>query len=155
MRICERGVLRGREQGYDVVVLDTGGRLHIDDELMGELVAVMKRLSRAEVLLVADAMTGQDAVNMAAQFDQRVVGLTGVILTKVEGDARGGAVLSIRAVTQNRSSFSAWVKNSMPWNRSILTAWPADSGHGRCAVADRKGFRDVFAGGGPSRRKRS
>jgi signal recognition particle subunit SRP54 len=96
--ICRAGVERGRQQGYDVVILDTGGRLHIDDELMTELVAVKQALHPQEVLLVADAMTGQDAVNMAGQFDQRV-GLTGVILTKVEGDARGGAVLSIRAVT--------------------------------------------------------
>ena len=98
VRICQAGVERGREQGYDLVVLDTGGRLHIDDELMGELVAVRSAVQPQEVLLVADAMTGQDAVTMASQFDQRV-GLTGIILTKVEGDARGGAVLSIRAVT--------------------------------------------------------
>ncbi|ALA59961.1 signal recognition particle protein [Nitrospira moscoviensis] len=96
--ICRAGVERAREQGFDLVVLDTGGRLHIDDELMGELVAVKAATSPHEVLLVADAMTGQDAVTMAGQFDQKV-GLTGVILAKVEGDARGGAVLSIRAVT--------------------------------------------------------
>jgi signal recognition particle subunit SRP54 len=98
VRMCQAGVERGRDQGYDLVVLDTGGRLHIDDELMEELVAVKNAVHPHEVLLVADAMTGQDAVTMATQFDQRV-GLTGVILTKVEGDARGGAVLSIRAVT--------------------------------------------------------
>ena len=98
VRICQAGVERGRAQGYDLVLLDTGGRLHIDDELMGELVAVRAAVQPHEVLLVADAMTGQDAVTMASQFDQRI-GLTGVILTKVEGDARGGAVLSIRAVT--------------------------------------------------------
>lgn len=98
VRICERGVQRGHDQGYDLVVLDTGGRLHIDDDLMGELAAVKQSVKPQEVLLVADAMTGQDAVNMAGEFDQRV-GLTGVVLTKVEGDARGGAVLSIRAVT--------------------------------------------------------
>ena len=98
VRICERGVQRGQEQGYDVILLDTGGRLHVDEELMAELVAVKQAVNPHEVLLVADAMTGQDAVNMAGQFDQQV-GLTGIILTKVEGDARGGAVLSIRAVT--------------------------------------------------------
>jgi signal recognition particle subunit SRP54 len=98
VRICQAGVERGRDQGYDLVVLDTGGRLHIDDGLMGELVAVKAAVHPHEVLLVADAMTGQDAVAMASQFEQRI-GLTGVILTKVEGDARGGAVLSIRAVT--------------------------------------------------------
>jgi signal recognition particle subunit SRP54 len=98
VRICQDGVERGRDQGYDLVVLDTGGRLHIDDELMGELAAVKAAVRPQEVLLVADAMTGQDAVAMASQFDQRI-GLTGIILTKVEGDARGGAVLSIRAAT--------------------------------------------------------
>ena len=96
--VCVDGVERGRVQGFDVVVLDTGGRLHIDDELMGELVAIRAKTAPQEVLLVADAMIGQDAVRMAEQFD-RQVGLTGVILTKVEGDARGGAVLSIKAIT--------------------------------------------------------
>jgi signal recognition particle subunit SRP54 len=98
VRICQDGVERGREQGFDLVVLDTGGRLHIDEDLMDELVAVKTAVAPQEVLLVADAMTGQDAVTMAGQFDQKI-GVTGVILTKVEGDARGGAVLSIRAVT--------------------------------------------------------
>ena len=98
VRICRAGVEQGREQGFDLVVLDTGGRLHIDDELMGELVAVKAAVAPQEVLLVADAMTGQDAVTMAGQFDHKI-GVTGIILTKVEGDARGGAVLSIRAVT--------------------------------------------------------
>ena len=79
-------------------VLDTGGRLHVDDELMEELEDIKRAVMPHEVLLVADAMTGQDAVTMAERFEQRV-GLTGVILTKVEGDARGGAVLSIRAAT--------------------------------------------------------
>lgn len=98
VRICQAGVERGRNQGFDVVVLDTGGRLHVDDELMAELAAVKSAVQPHEVLLVADAMTGQDAVTMAGQFDQRV-GLTGIVLTKVEGDARGGAVLSVRAAT--------------------------------------------------------
>ena len=95
---CVEGVERGRIQGFDVVILDTGGRLHIDDDLMNELAAIRAKTTPQEVLLVADAMIGQDAVAMAEQFDRRVE-LTGVILTKVEGDARGGAVLSIKAVT--------------------------------------------------------
>jgi len=98
VRICRAAAERGRDQGFDLIVLDTGGRLHIDGELMDELVAVKAAVSPHEVLLVADAMTGQDAVTMAGQFDQKV-GLTGIVLTKVEGDARGGAVLSIRAAT--------------------------------------------------------
>jgi signal recognition particle subunit SRP54 len=96
--ISVEGVERARMQGFDVAILDTGGRLHIDDELMNELVAIRTQTAPQEILLVADAMIGQDAVTMAEQFD-RSVGLTGVILTKVEGDARGGAVLSIKAVT--------------------------------------------------------
>ena len=96
--ICAGGVERARMQGFDVAILDTGGRLHIDNELMGELAAIRTRTAPQEVLLVADAMIGQDAVAMAEQFDRRI-GLTGVILTKTEGDARGGAILSIKAVT--------------------------------------------------------
>jgi signal recognition particle subunit SRP54 len=98
VRICAEGIARGHDQGFDLVILDTGGRLHIDDELMDELADIKSVAEPHEVLLVADAMTGQDAVTMAERFDQRI-GLTGVILTKVEGDARGGAVLSIRAAT--------------------------------------------------------
>jgi len=95
---CEHGVDQARAQGYDVVILDTGGRLHIDDDLMKELIAIKTRTSPHEILLVADAMIGQDAVEMAGQFN-REIGVTGIILTKVEGDARGGAILSIKAVT--------------------------------------------------------
>jgi signal recognition particle subunit SRP54 len=98
VRISLDGVERARQQGFDVAILDTGGRLHVDDELMDELVAIKNQTSPHEILLVADAMIGQDAVAMAEQFDRRV-GLTGIILTKVEGDARGGAVLSMKAVT--------------------------------------------------------
>jgi signal recognition particle subunit SRP54 len=96
--ICANALRRAEASAYSVVVMDTAGRLHIDDEMMGELEQI-KRLTRPqEVLLVADAMTGQDAVRVAGDFHQRV-GLTGLILTKVDGDARGGAAISIRAVT--------------------------------------------------------
>lgn len=97
-QFCKEGVARGREHGYDVVVLDTGGRLQVDQDLMQELVDIKAAVMPQEILLVADSMTGQEAVNVAEQFDQQV-GITGVILTKIEGDARGGAVLSIRAAT--------------------------------------------------------
>jgi len=83
---------------FDTVVLDTAGRLHIDDELMNELRAIKGRLSPGEVLLVADAMTGQDAVNIASAFNE-ILDITGAILTKLDGDTRGGAALSIKAVT--------------------------------------------------------
>ena len=98
VQMCSTGVTRGRDEGFDLVILDTGGRLHVDDELMDELVEVKRAVNPHEVLLAADAMTGQDAVLMADRFN-RQVGLTGIILTKVEGDARGGAILSIRAAT--------------------------------------------------------
>jgi len=81
-----------------VVIMDTAGRLHIDDSLMDQLSAVKAKVKPDEILFVADAMTGQDAVKVAESFDQKL-GLTGVILTKMDGDARGGAALSIRAVT--------------------------------------------------------
>jgi len=97
-QICANAVQRAREGAYNVVILDTSGRLHVDDELMQELEQIKQRVSPAEVLLVVDAMTGQDAVRVAESFHQRV-GLTGLILTKVDGDARGGAALSIRSVT--------------------------------------------------------
>jgi len=96
--ICANAVKRARESAYSVVLLDTAGRLHIDDELMRELEQVKTKAKPQEVLLVVDAMTGQDAVRVADDFNQRV-GLTGLILTKVDGDARGGAAISVRSVT--------------------------------------------------------
>jgi len=97
-QICANAVKRAREAAYSVVLLDTAGRLHIDDELMGELQQVKERTNPGEVLLVVDAMTGQDAVRVADEFNKRV-GITGLILTKVDGDARGGAAISVRSVT--------------------------------------------------------
>ncbi|MEA1968210.1 MAG: signal recognition particle protein [Thermodesulfobacteriota bacterium] len=86
------------EQGCDVMLIDTAGRLHVDEELMAELGRIKKGLKPSEILLVADAMTGQDAVNIAGSFD-KTLDLSGVVLTKMDGDARGGAALSIKAVT--------------------------------------------------------
>jgi signal recognition particle subunit SRP54 len=90
--------------GYDVLLIDTAGRLHIDDELMEELTLLKRELKPSEILFVADAMTGQDAVKSADEFHRRL-GITGVILTKLDGDARGGAALSIRAVTGQSIKF--------------------------------------------------
>jgi signal recognition particle subunit SRP54 len=98
VQIARRAVEAGRLGGYDVVMLDTAGRLHIDEALMTEMVDVRKISSPHETLLVADSLTGQDAVNLARAFDERV-GLTGIVLTRVDGDGRGGAALSMRAVT--------------------------------------------------------
>jgi len=96
--IAERALQAGKLGGYDVVLLDTAGRGHVDTQLMAELADIRDRVQPVETLLVADAMTGQDAVNLAEAFNEQV-GLTGIILTRVDGDARGGAALSMRAVT--------------------------------------------------------
>jgi len=96
--IAERALQAGRLGGYDVVLLDTAGRLHVDAQLMSELADIRDRVQPVETLIVADAMTGQDAVNLVGAFNEQV-GLTGIILTRVDGDTRGGAALSMRAVT--------------------------------------------------------
>lgn len=98
VKICLEGLRLAEKEGYDPVIFDTAGRLHIDEEMMSEIKAVKKAVNPEEVLLVVDAMTGQDAVNAASSFNE-AVGLSGVILTKLDGDTRGGAALSVRAVT--------------------------------------------------------
>ena len=97
-KICTQAIERARELAANWLVVDTQGRLHIDEEMMAEMVEVKEALQPSEVLLVVDAMTGQDAVRVAEEFNARV-GLTGLILTKMDGDARGGAALSIKSVT--------------------------------------------------------
>ncbi len=96
--IVTHGLKVAKEQNAAVVIIDTAGRLQIDERLMDELAEIKKRSNPAEILLVADSMTGQEAVNIAQGFNERL-GITGLILTKVDGDARGGAALSMRAVT--------------------------------------------------------
>lgn len=96
--ICFNALRKAKEAAYSVVIMDTQGRLHVDDQLMAELEQIRSRVSPAEILLVADAMTGQDAVRVAQEFHGRVE-LTGLILSKMDGDARGGAALSMRSVT--------------------------------------------------------
>jgi signal recognition particle subunit SRP54 len=93
-----------QQTGFDTLMIDTAGRLHIDDELMDELVSIKSETHPVEILFVADAMTGQDAVRSAEEFHRRV-GITGVILTKMDGDARGGAALSIKQVTNQPVKF--------------------------------------------------
>jgi signal recognition particle subunit SRP54 len=99
LAIAQRAMAMGRLQGFDVVLLDSAGRLHIDAALMAEVAGVKTETRPTETLLVADAMTGQDAVTIAKAFQDQV-GITGIVLTRVDGDARGGAALSMRAVTQ-------------------------------------------------------
>jgi signal recognition particle subunit SRP54 len=98
VKVAINGVKHARENGHDVVVLDTAGRLHIDAEMMDEVANVAKAVTPQQIYLVCDAMTGQDAVNSAKEFNERLE-LDGVILTKLDGDARGGAALSVKAVT--------------------------------------------------------
>ncbi len=97
-QIAKRALEAGRLGGYDVVLLDTAGRTTLDEAMMAEAAEVKSAANPHEILLVADSLTGQDAVNLARAFDQRV-GLTGIVLTRVDGDGRGGAALSMRAVT--------------------------------------------------------
>jgi signal recognition particle subunit SRP54 len=98
IQIAERAMETARREVYDVVILDTAGRLSIDLELMGEVAAIRRATNPAETLLVVDAMTGQDAVNTAKAFNE-AVGVTGIVMTRMDGDARGGAALSMRQVT--------------------------------------------------------
>ena len=95
--ICVQAVEEARRNGYEVIIVDTAGRLHIDSEMMAELQQIKDRIHPSEILFVADAMTGQDAVNVAAKFNEQL-GIDGVIMTKMDGDARGGAALSLKAV---------------------------------------------------------
>lgn len=98
VRIAREAVKLAKDHGYDYVLLDTAGRLHVDEELMEELKRIKAEVNPSEILLVIDSMTGQDAVNVASSFDE-ALGITGVVLTKLDGDTRGGAALSVRAVT--------------------------------------------------------
>ncbi len=98
VKICQAAISHAEKQGYNPVIIDTAGRLHIDKQLMEEMREIKKQIKPTEILFVADAMTGQDAVNVAKEFNDNL-DIDGVILTKLDGDARGGAALSIKAVT--------------------------------------------------------
>ncbi|RKY23239.1 MAG: signal recognition particle protein, partial [Planctomycetota bacterium] len=98
VKVAKNGLRHARKNGHDVVILDTAGRLHVDEEMMNEIAAVARTVTPHQIYLVCDAMTGQDAVNSAREFNKRLE-LDGVILTKLDGDARGGAALSMRQVT--------------------------------------------------------
>ncbi len=98
VQIAKRALEAARLGGYDVLMLDTAGRIHVDEDLMAEVAQVRDATDPHETLLVADSLTGQDAVNVAESFKARV-GVTGIVLTRVDGDGRGGAALSMRAVT--------------------------------------------------------
>jgi signal recognition particle subunit SRP54 len=103
--IAKRAMQAAKLQGFDVLILDTAGRLHVDQQLMDEMQAVAKVSTPQEILLVVDSLTGQDAVNVAKSFGERV-DLTGIVLTRMDGDARGGAALSMRAITGKPIKFA-------------------------------------------------
>ena len=105
VKIAKEGIKFAKDNGYDVVILDTAGRLHIDEELMDELKAIKSEVNPNEILLVVDSMTGQDAVNVAKSFND-MLEITGVILTKLDGDTRGGAALSVKHVTGKPIKFA-------------------------------------------------
>lgn len=106
VQIAENGVNKARTLGYDIVIIDTAGRLHVDETLMDELKNIKSTVKPHEILLVVDSMTGQDAVNIAQTFDE-TLGIDGVVLSKLDGDTRGGAALSIKAITKKPIKFSA------------------------------------------------
>jgi signal recognition particle subunit SRP54 len=106
VKIAKWALERAKAEGKDVLIVDTSGRLHVDKELMGELADIKKAISPHDVLLVVDAMTGQDAVNVAEQFAE-VVDFDGVVMTKLDGDARGGAALSVKAITGKPIMFAS------------------------------------------------
>lgn len=103
--IAKSAMEHAKANGHDLVIVDTAGRLHIDEEMMDELIHIRETVDPQEVLLVVDAMTGQDAVNVAEMFNEKI-GIDGVVLTKLDGDTRGGAALSVRAVTEKPIKFA-------------------------------------------------
>lgn len=103
--ISKAAVAHAQKNGNDLIIIDTAGRLHIDEELMGELEDIKKNIRPTEILLVVDSMTGQDAVNVAESFNEKL-GIDGVILTKLDGDTRGGAALSVKAITGKPIKFA-------------------------------------------------
>jgi signal recognition particle subunit SRP54 len=124
VKIAKQGIDQARRARDRVVIIDTAGRLQIDEEMMRELIKVKEAVHPDEILLVADGMTGQEAVRIAQGFDQ-ALGVTGVILTKLDGDARGGAALSIYGVTKKPINTSTSTKRPTRSRSFIPTAWPA------------------------------
>ena len=139
VEIARKAVLHARDYGNDILILDTAGRLHIDEELMDELRRIKEAVQPQEILLVIDAMTGQDAVNVAKSFDE-TLGIDGTILTKLDGDTRGGAALSVRAVTGKPIKVCGYRRKARR-SRAVLSrpyGFP-NPGYGRCAHPDREG----------------
>ena len=136
-KIAKQAVEYAKDHGYDIVIIDTAGRLQIDDQLMDELVRIKQAVEVDETLLVVDAMSGQEAVNVAKTFNEKV-GISGVVLTKTDGDTRGGAALSGRYrqadLLPGHRREAGCVGAVLPGAHVQPDPW-----HGRCAEPDRKG----------------
>ena len=131
VNIAKAAVEHAAKNGNNIIILDTAGRLHVDEDMMDELIELKENVDVAQTILVVDAMTGQDAVNVASTFDEKI-GIDGVILTKLDGDTRGGAALSIRAVTGKPIlyagiSMSVWARNFPIWNSFTRIEWLPES----------------------------
>ena len=110
------------KNGFQVLIIDTAGRLHIDESMMDELAEIKREVDVMQTVLVVDAMTGQDAVNVASTFEEKI-GIDGVILTKLDGDTRGGAALSIRAVTGKPILYVGMGEKLSDWSSFTRTGW--------------------------------
>ena len=134
VEIVRQALEEAEKEHHDVVIVDTAGRLHVDEKLMQELEGYSRISNPDEVFLVVDAMTGQDAVNVAQNFNE-TVGITGVVLTKLDGDTRGGAALSIRSVTEKPIKFVGMGEKMdalEPFHPERMAS--TNSWHGRCHV---------------------
>ena len=142
MDIARAGIEHAKKHGNDIVFIDTAGRLHVDEELMEQLKVMKAAIDPTEILLIVDAMIGQDAVNAAKTFDE-ALDITGVMLTKLDGDARGGAALSIKAVT-GKPSICGCGREAGPGGALLPRPHGLPySGHGRRALPHREGPADL------------
>ena len=124
--IAKAAIEHARKNDFNVVIIDTAGRLHIDEDMMAELIEIKEATDVYQTLLVVDAMTGQDAVNVAGTFDEKI-GIDGVIITKLDGDTRGGAALSIRAVTGKPILYAGMGEKLWISSSSIRIEWLQES----------------------------
>lgn len=120
--IAKAAVEHAAKNGNNIVILDTAGRLHVDEDMMAELQEIKEAVEVHQTILVVDAMTGQDAVNVASSFNDKI-GIDGVIVTKLDGDTRGGAALSIKAVTGKPILYVGMGRSFQIWSSFIRTEW--------------------------------
>ena len=126
VEIARNAIQEAKAKGYDTVIVDTAGRLAIDEQMMNEIAAIKQAIEPDETLFVVDSMTGQDAVNTAREFNERL-DFDGVVLTKLDGDTRGGAALSIRTVVNKPIKLSVRARSSKPSTSSTRPVWPTAS----------------------------